>query len=156
LLANASKLWNTEQGKAIDYGNLLHEIFAKIRTEKDIDKIVEQYKQQGILDEVQTEQIRKSVNNVVNHQKIKDYFSENVTVFNEREIVDVDNQILIPDRLVFTDNNDAIIIDYKTGNPSSEHHQQLLRYERVLKSMNFKVDKKLLIYINEEIDVVEV
>jgi RecB family exonuclease len=52
--------------------------------------------------------------------------------------------------------NEVVIIDYKTGNPSAEHHQQLLKYDRVLKTMHFKVDKKLLIYINDKIDVVEV
>ena len=84
------------------------------------------------------------------------YYSEDVVVYNEREIVDVDNLVIIPDRLVFIDKKEVVIIDYKTGNPSSDHHQQLLKYERVLKSMDFKVDKKLLIYINQEIDVVEV
>ena len=84
------------------------------------------------------------------------YYSEDVIVYNEREIVDIDNLVIIPDRLVFIDEKEVVIIDYKTGSPSSEHHQQLLKYERVLKSMDFKVDKKLLIYINQEIDVVEV
>ena len=59
-------------------------------------------------------------------------------------------------RLVFNHLNEVTVIDYKTGSASSEHHQQLLKYERVLKSMGFKVDKKLLIYMNTEVDVVEV
>ncbi|MCL7762421.1 UvrD-helicase domain-containing protein [Polaribacter sp. Z014] len=156
LLANSSKLWNTEQGKAIDFGNLLHEIFAKIITVNDVDNVVELFYQQGVLDDDQRVFIKTSIQKVVNHPKLTMYFSDNVTVFNEREIVDVDNQIIIPDRLVFTDKNEIVIIDYKTGSPSSEYHQQLLKYERTLKSMNFKVDKKLLIYINDKIEVVEV
>ncbi len=156
LLASSSKLWNTEQGKAIDFGNLLHEIFAKIITERDVDKVISQYYQQGIIDSKNGEFIRKKIKNIVNHPELIFYFSEKVTVFNEREIVDIDNQIIIPDRLVFTDKNEVIILDYKTGNQSKEHHQQLLKYSRVLKSMNFKVVKKLLIYINDKIDVVEV
>jgi RecB family exonuclease len=100
--------------------------------------------------------IKEAIHSVVNHSELKPYFSEEVTVFNEREIVDVDNQVVIPDRLVFNAQNEVTIIDYKTGNPSKEHHQQVLRYERVLKSMHFKVDKKLLVYMNAFIDVVEV
>ncbi|QVY64158.1 exodeoxyribonuclease V subunit beta [Polaribacter sp. Q13] len=156
LLANSSKLWNTEQGKAIDFGNLLHEILAKIITANNVDNVVELFYQQGVLDDDQRVFIKTSIQKVVNHPKLTMYFSDNVTVFNEREIVDVDNQIIIPDRLVFTDKNEIVIIDYKTGSPSSEYHQQLLKYERTLKSMNFKVDKKLLIYINDKIEVVEV
>ena len=156
LLANSSKLWNTEQGKAIDFGNLFHEILSKIITSKDIEKVISIYYQQGVINKEQQIFITKSVFSIVNHPELELYFSDKVKVFNEREIVDVDNQIIILDRLIFIADKKVVIIDYKTGTPSSEHHQQLLRYERTLKSMNFKVEKKLLIYINEEIDVVEV
>ncbi len=156
LLASASKLWDTNQGEAISFGNLFHEILAKIFTKKDVNKVTAQYHQKGIIDENQLLVINNTIISVVNHPKIENYFSEEVIIYNEREIVDVDNQVIIPDRLVFTNKNEVVIMDYKTGNPSAEHHQQLLKYERVLKSMNFKVDKKILIYINDKIDVVEV
>ena len=156
LLASASKLWNTAQGEAIDFGNLFHEILSKITTNTNFDAIADQYHQQGVIDEIQLKSIKNTIHLVVNHPKLTIYFSEEFTVFNEREIVDIDNQIIIPDRLVFNIQNEVTIIDYKTGNPSNEHHQQLLRYERVLKSMGFKIDKKLLVYIYDKIDVVEV
>ena len=156
LLASASKLWNTAQGEAIDFGNIFHEILSKIITNKDVDNIVTQYHQQGLIDEVQLKVIKEAMHSVVNHSELKSYFSEEVTVFNEREIVDIDNQVVIPDRLVFNAQNEVTIIDYKTGNPSKEHHQQLLKYEKVLKSMHFKVAKKLLVYMNAFIEVVEV
>jgi ATP-dependent exoDNAse (exonuclease V) beta subunit len=156
LLASASKLWDTTQGEAINFGNLFHEMLAKITTKNDVDKVVEQYQQQGFIDRAKSLIIKKTINAVVMHPKLENYFSKDVIIYNEREIVDVDNQVIIPDRLVFTDKKEVVIIDYKTGNPSKEHHQQLLKYERVLKSMNFKIDKKILIYLNDEIDVVEV
>jgi ATP-dependent exoDNAse (exonuclease V) beta subunit len=156
LLAGASKLWDTNQGEAINFGNLFHEILSKIITEKDVSKIIAAYHQEGIIDKNQLLIINSTIISVVNHPKLASYFSEEVTVYNEREIVDTDNQIIIPDRLVFLGENEVVIIDYKTGNPSAEHHQQLLKYDRVLKTMHFKVDKKLLIYINDKIDVVEV
>lgn len=156
LLAGASKLWNTEQGQAIDFGNLLHEIFAKIIHKKDVDMIVNHYHQQGVLNDKQTAFIKQRINQVVEHPKLVTYFTDEFIVYNEREIVAIDHQIVIPDRLVFLDKMEVVIIDYKTGSPALEHHQQLLKYENVLKTMNFKVDKKILIYINEEINIVEV
>jgi RecB family exonuclease len=95
--------------------------------------------------------IHKSIYEIVHHSELQPYFSEDATIFNEREIVDIDNQILIPDRLAFNQNNEVIIIDYKTGKPSRSHQQQLVRYERVLMAMDFKVHKKLLVYIGKEI-----
>ena len=155
LLAGASKLWNTEQGQAIDFGNLLHEIFAKIIHKKDVDMIVNHYHQQGVLNDKQTAFIKQRINQVVEHPKLAAYFTDEFIVYNEREIVAIDHQIVIPDRLVFLDKTEVVIIDYKTGSPALEHHQQLLKYENVLKTMNFKVDKKILIYINEEINIVQ-
>ncbi len=155
LLANSSKLWDTEQGKAIDFGNLIHDIFSKIKTKDDVKKVISQYHQNGILNDGLLATISKNINNVVNHPKLNDYYSDTIIAYNEREIVAIDNQIFIPDRLVFR-GDEVIIIDYKTGNPSKEHHQQLLKYEQVLKSMNFIVGKKILVYINDKIDIVEV
>ena len=156
LLASASKLWNTAQGKAIDFGNLFHEMLSKIITKNDVNSVTIQYHQKGFINNIQLKLIKEMMCLVVNHPKLAVYFSDKVTVFNEREIVDFDNQVVIPDRLVFNHLNEVTVIDYKTGIPSSEHHQQLLKYERVLKSMDFKVGKKLLIYINTDVDVVEV
>ncbi len=156
MLASASKLWDTEQGKAIEFGNLIHEMMSKIIAREDVKKIVNQYVQQGVIKEEEGEQIEISINRIVTHPELENYYSNDSIIYNEREIVDVDNQIMIPDRLVFQKNKEVVIIDYKTGKPSKSYHQQLLRYERVLKSMNFIVTKKLLIYINEEILVEEV
>ncbi|MDE0535855.1 UvrD-helicase domain-containing protein [Tenacibaculum sp. L6] len=156
MLASASKLWDTEQGKAIEFGNLIHEMMAEVSTKEDINEVVLRYEQQGILPKEKTEEITKKIRQIINHPLLQDYFSDEITVFNEREIVDIDGQIVIPDRLVFNQENEVVIIDYKTGKPSKVYHQQLLRYARVLQTMNFKVQKKLLIYIDEEILVEEV
>ena len=156
LLASSSKLWDTAQGDAIGFGNLFHEILSKIITNKDVESVTNQYHQKGFIDEEQLKSIKLEMSAIVNHPKLTAYYAEDAVVFNEREIVDVDNQVIIPDRLVFNHKNQVAIIDYKTGHPSNEHHQQLLKYERVLKSMGFKIDKKLLVYIYDKIDVVEV
>lgn len=150
MLASASRLWNTEQEKAIKFGNLIHEIMSKIIIKADVEEVIKQYTQQGIIDSKESKFIKEDINRIVNHPELEKYFSEGIIVYNEREIVDVDNQIMIPDRLVFDKKGEITIIDYKTGKPSKSYHQQLLRYERVLKSMNFVVNKKLLIYINEK------
>ncbi|MGB0879945.1 MAG: PD-(D/E)XK nuclease family protein [Polaribacter sp.] len=156
MLANSSKLWDTDQGKAIDFGNLIHEMMAKINTKNDVESVVNQYVQEGVVNGIDSKLIKKNINNIVHHPDLVAYFSEDVVAYNEREIVAIDHQIIVPDRLVFHKNNELTIIDYKTGKPSKEHHQQLLKYEQVLKSMNFKILKKLLIYLGEDVLVEEV
>ncbi len=155
LLASASKLWDTPQEKAIEFGNLIHEMLSKIVTFQDVDKVLQTYLIEGYVSENERDIIKKTIQEIVFHPELKQYFSENVLVFNEREIVDAEQQIIIPDRLIF-DENKVIIIDYKTGNPLAEHQQQLTKYENVLKKMDFTVSEKLLIYIGDTIDVVKV
>ncbi len=155
MVANSSKLWETAQGKAIEHGNLVHEILSKVFVKEDVKKVVQQYLQQGFLNSENAKKLKKSLSDVVNHPKLKNYYSDEVVVFNEREIVSKDNHVFIPDRLIFNSKKEAIIIDYKTGKPAKEYHQQLISYEDVLISMGVKVIKKILIYINEEIIVEE-
>ena len=156
MVANSSKLWETEQGKAIEYGNLVHEMLSKVISKEDVEKVIHQYVQQGILSSSHSSKFKKMLYEIVDHPKLVDYFSNDSIVFNEREMVSKDKHIFIPDRLVFNSENEATIIDYKTGKPSKEYHQQLISYEDVLKSMGIKVVKKLLIYINEQITIEEI
>ncbi|WP_299105062.1 UvrD-helicase domain-containing protein [uncultured Tenacibaculum sp.] len=156
MLASASKLWNTEQGEAIEYGNLIHEMMAKVKFFEDVPNVVSLYYKQGVLTSLEKDTINKVLVEIANHPQLKEYYTINNRIINEREIVDVDGQIVIPDRLVFRPNNKVVIIDYKTGKPHKKYHQQLLKYEQVLKSMNLFVDKKILVYINEEILIEEV
>ena len=65
------------------------------------------------------------------------------------------NQIVIPDRLVFDKEKKVTIIDYKTGVSKKEHHFQLENYGSVLESLNYSVKKKVLIYSNEKISIEE-
>lgn len=155
MLASASKLWETAQEKAIAYGNLLHEMLSKIDSEADVLVIIERYTKKGIIDRETKITIEKILEKIVNHPMLQAYFVKNKRVFNEREIVTKDHEIIIPDRLVMEENK-ITIIDYKTGNPSMSHHQQVRKYGTVLESMGFTIHKRLLVYINEEILVEEV
>lgn len=155
IVANSSLLWDTEQGKAIVYGNLIHEILSKIKTCNDISAIVNQYLFKGVINENDKRNIESILNKVVNHPQLSVYFDQNNEVFNEQEIITLDKKIIIPDRLVFNQNK-VTIIDYKTGKPDKKYHIQIINYAEVLKDLNFEIERKLLVYINDEIVVEEV
>ena len=61
-----------------------------------------------------------------------------------------------PDRLVINTQNEVVIIDYKTGLPDKKHVFQLEHYSDALKDMNLSVSKKILIYVNDTLDIKEV
>jgi ATP-dependent exoDNAse (exonuclease V) beta subunit len=155
IVANSSLLWDTEKGKAIIYGNLLHEMLSKIKTKNDIVEVVNQYLFKGEITLEEQKELTIILNQVVNHQQLSGYFNQNNKVFSEREILTADKQILIPDRLIFNDNNVAII-DYKTGKPEEKHRHQINSYAKALENLNYGIEKKLLVYITDEILIEEV
>ena len=155
ILASSSLLWDTDQGEAINYGNLIHELLSKIKTDKEASLVIQRYEQQGLLNQQNKDFIRDQIDQVLEHPLLKKYYSEQVVVYNEREIMDVDGQVIIPDRLIFLSTKELVILDYKTGKPSNQHVQQLLRYEKVLEGLGLTVLKKVLVYMDTKILVKE-
>ena len=154
IVTNSSLLWDTEQGKSIVYGNLIHEILSKINTSNDLQAVVNQYVFKGIIANDQKKYVSQLLEDVIFHPLLRDYYNQNNDVFCEREIVASDGSIIIPDRLIF-DNQNVTILDYKTGKADKKYHQQINQYAAVLSDLNYTVLKKILIYINEEIVVEE-
>tara|TARA_B110000003_G_scaffold174149_1_gene173756 strand:- start:3666 stop:6788 length:3123 start_codon:yes stop_codon:yes gene_type:complete len=154
LLANSSTFWGSKRGDAKEYGTLIHKILSEIITKADVCRVVEKYVQKGDLHHEKKNQLQQLILEIISHAKLKYYYSEDVTVYNERDVF-YNNQIVIPDRLVFDDQKRVAIIDYKTGVSKEEHYSQLENYGNVLESLSYSVDKKILVYINETISVEE-
>ena len=70
-----------------------------------------------------------------------------------REIITKSGKILIPDKLVFFEENKVGIVDYKTGRKNNTHKKQLNIYEEALKNMGIITLEKILIYTDKKIEV---
>ena len=49
-----------------------------------------------------------------------------------------------------------MVIDYKTGKPDQHHRQQLEKYSELLTGMHYVKVKKYLLYLEPEVNLVEV
>ena len=85
--------------------------------------------------------------------KLKSFYKDDIEVYNEREILTKNNEIIIPDRLILQSDKSAVIIDYKTGGICKSHQDQLDHYASVVKSLGYRIDKKILIYIYPQLNV---
>ena len=154
LLANSSVFWGSSRGEAKQYGTFIHKILAEIITKDDVRLVIDKYCEQGEINIQEKNKIEESILKIITHPELQQYYLEDVTIYNEREII-FDHQIVIPDRLVIDQENNVTIIDYKTGVAKEEHRFQLEKYANVLKSLQYTVQKKVLIYSNESVLVEE-
>ena len=156
IVTKSGLLWDTQQEAAIERGNLVHLILSKIKTVEDLDFAFNDLLTAGDATQNNKEELKNSVLEVINHPKLNLYFKNDFKIYNERDIITSSGQLLRPDRLNINSKKEAIIIDYKTGDAKESHANQLYTYEAVLNEMNLNVTHKLLVYINDTIEVLEV
>ena len=152
IVANSSKLWDSENEVAIDYGNLVHEILSKIKTFNEVNEVIEKYLFEGFLDSERALELEEIINSIVNHPLLKGYYKEGIAIINEQEMISQDKLIQIPDRLVVEDGK-MTILDYKTGKPHKKYEVQLQNYALTLSNMGYDVERKILVYIDTQISV---
>ncbi len=141
IITRSGLMWNSKQMEAIEKGQLIHDLFAGINSEDDVERVLENAKNEGLFSSAEQEELKKVISEVTRHSELQQYFSSGVVNYNEREIISEDGSLLRPDRLNFSGNN-VTIIDYKTGAESPKHREQIEDYRRLLEKMNFRVEKK--------------
>ena len=128
-------------------GTLIHELLAKIETATDVDWVLEEACALGKIDLNTKETFKQMLTDVVDHPVLKPFFSDAYTVWNERDILIPESENIRPDRLMENE-NEMVLIDYKTGKPKNEDRQQIEHYKHVVYQVfkNKKV-KTYLVYI---------
>lgn len=155
IVTNSGYLWDTEQEAAIEKGNLVHLIMSKVETENDIDFVFDEFESKGEFSVQQSSELKPIIMDIVRHERLKAFYLPNLTVYNEKDIITSGGLILRPDRIVVNDKREAVIIDYKTGAESPKHQNQIAKYQVILEEMGFYVVKRILVYINEDIQIKE-
>lgn len=149
-----SLMWNTKQQKAIEYGNIIHEILSFVKTKDDIDLALTKAIENGLIITSQKGEVLKTIREIVNHSELELFFSHQNKTLNEKNIIQNEGSIVKPDRMVITSNDEIYLLDYKTGSHQAKYTLQLENYQNAIEKMGFKVTKKALVYIGETLEVV--
>jgi CRISPR/Cas system-associated exonuclease Cas4 (RecB family) len=131
-------------------------MMSRIKTKNDISFVIDDFIDSGIINAEQANSIHALVAQIVEHPKLKAYFNAEYTIYNEKDIISMGGNILRPDRLVINSENEVVIIDYKTGHEDNKHKLQLESYQSILEEMQYVVFKKILVYINDDIQIKEI
>lgn len=150
-------MWGSNAEKAIEWGNVWHELMSEIKGFDDVDAVITAKIKDGVLAQTMADALKQKIKSLTQMPELKDYFSNTLEIFNEKAIVLPGGQFLKPDRIVKKLDNTWGILEYKTGKPLHKHKEQIQGYAHVLQQMGHQVSNKTLVYINDlEIEVVEV
>jgi len=130
-------------------GIFTHEILSKIKTKKDVSKVLNAYLLEGKITNEERISILERIENVLNDTNYSVYFADHLKIINEREMFATENEqskTYRPDRLVETENG-FIIIDFKTGEEKEKDQKQVETYKKTLEQFGKKVLKTDVIYI---------
>ena len=147
-------MWGTYQQEAISYGNVIHEILSFVKTKADICSVIAMAVEDGLITVTQQEAVAKTISDIIGHEALLDYFSEQNIIFNEQTIIQKEGRTVKPDRMVLTAQNEMLLLDYKTGLHQPKYQQQLEEYQAAIEKMGYRVTKKALVYIGETINIV--
>lgn len=148
-----SLMWNTEQQKAIEFGNILHEIMSFVFAKEDVEIAVLKAIGNGLITASQKDFFHDKIIQLVTNKELECFFDGNGIVYNEETILKNNFGNIKPDRVVVKNNN-AYLLDYKTGDEKEIYKKQVNQYALALQEMNLNVVKKALVYIGEKIEIV--
>lgn len=137
----------------IEQGNLLHEVFARIRTAADVPRAVDDLFTQGIINKAQRTEIAEFVSQAVQQPGASDWFSGKYELFNECTILtttaDGTVKQLRPDRVMRAEGR-TVVVDFKFGQPHAEHKRQVGNYMQRLREMGFEGVEGYLWYVKQQ------
>jgi ATP-dependent exoDNAse (exonuclease V) beta subunit len=131
------------------YGTMIHAILSKIKTESDIETVLNDMEQEGIIEGAETDEIEDKIRSFLSKPSVGKYFKPGLNVKTEAEILLPDGKIIRPDRLILEDDK-ATVIDFKTGKPAESHKKQIRRYEEKMRELGFDDVTGVLLYLNED------
>ncbi|MDR2848715.1 MAG: UvrD-helicase domain-containing protein [Bacteroidales bacterium] len=131
----------------MDKGRLLHDIFRRIITVDDLSQALNLMISEGKLPEREKTELEEKVWQMIGSPKVSRWFSKEVTVKTETDILLPNGAIVRPDRVVF-DQNTVQVIDYKFGGTElPQHHQQVRQYLQQLRQMGYEQVEGFLWYV---------
>jgi ATP-dependent helicase/nuclease subunit A len=156
LRSSAERMFDIETfEKSRDYGNKIHNTFAKIKTIYDVDDALDEGIREGLISESEVKDIKATLLKIMQLESIKPLFEVHPdTVKNEREIIMPNGRPLRPDRVVRLKDR-IVILDYKTGSKSDSHAKQVQQYMNIYRAMGHQKVEGILLYLVGQ-EVVEV
>jgi len=134
--------------RSINYGKIVHSILSQIITENDFEPVIDHAKVRYNLDTKALGKVKDQLDAIRSIREVSDWFSGKWKVKNEPGILKPDGHLRRPDRIMTTGHK-AIIVDFKTGQMSDKHQNQLKEYRDLMLQMGYESVACYILYLNE-------
>jgi ATP-dependent exoDNAse (exonuclease V) beta subunit len=122
------------------YGNMMHMVFSRIMTGKDVDPLLTAMQRDGLLSGDQRFSLEADILEMISRPGIVNWFSEEEgrSIFNERNILSGNGILLRPDRVIVQDER-VIVVDFKFGRVEKNAYKaQVRNYMQQLTEMGYE------------------
>jgi ATP-dependent exoDNAse (exonuclease V) beta subunit/CRISPR/Cas system-associated exonuclease Cas4 (RecB family) len=136
------------KSNAVSYGILLHEVLEKITY--NIDDGLSYIKSLNLKYKINKEQslfLSKAIIELKESKELHYIFSKSNKVFNEIELVTKTGEFFRLDKLIIDAENNATVVDFKTGMAKESDQKQLLKYMDFVDESGYNVKNGVLIYL---------
>lgn len=142
-----------EEEERLEYiaqGELLHDLLSKLKTGEELERNMMRLQMEGLIGGgKEYENIKRIITRALAHPMAADWFGGRYKLFNECTILykeENTHEQRRPDR-VMTDDEKAIVVDFKFGREKDEYHQQVREYISLLQKMDYKNVKGYIWYV---------
>jgi len=139
---------NPQTRKRISYGVYLHKVMSRISVLEDADPTIDRLVREGLMTHTEQKEFAPVVNELLANPEIRNWFSGAWDVRTEVPILLPGGTTNRIDRLMLK-GKQAVVVDYKTGEPSRSDHQQVSEYLDILRKMGFTDVEGFLLYTRD-------
>jgi len=132
-----------------NYGTFLHNVLAKIKSERDIEAAINSFVLSGELKESDMEALEQKISKLIAINEVRPFFAESIKVKNEATLLDSNGDFLRPDRVVFMKDYVAVL-DYKTGEVNDSYEEQLNTYINTISTTTDLPVRGFILYTEKE------
>ena len=119
-------------------GIVLHKILENLSAKDDLDKLINEKVEGGLIRESEREEIRAAVSDLLMQDEIKHWFDTATSIISEKDMIIESGVVKRPDKLFVLDDR-AILLDFKFGEQNKKYVNDISLYrDNLIKMGEFK------------------
>lgn len=142
--------YDDEIEKQRNEGILLHQILSEVIHWEDLDNVLDRYEKRMDITRDDKSRFSNLIKNLWANDQVKSWFDGEGEVKTEVVVLPKDGETKRMDRVILK-GEQAIVIDFKSGQPRTADNRQVKEYMQLLKEMGYQTEGYLLYLHNGEV-----